>query len=66
MILKAYNKSEIARMYFQKKGEKLTKQVAANRWRMIQPDKKILKEVFSEIYKKQVSQLTSPPPEPKE
>jgi predicted peroxiredoxin len=57
MILNAYNKSEIARLYFQKKGKNLTKQDAANRWRMIQPDVKTLKEVFKEIHRKQMSQL---------
>jgi hypothetical protein len=53
MILKAYNKSEITRLYFQKKGENLTKQEAANRFRMITPDVDILKEVFKEVYQKQ-------------
>jgi hypothetical protein len=31
MILKAYNKSEIARLYFQKRGESLTTIEAGNR-----------------------------------
>lgn len=57
MILPAYNKSEIARLYFEKKGENLTKQEAANRWRMIQPDKKILLEVFKEVYQEQKKAL---------
>jgi hypothetical protein len=60
MILTAYNKSEIARLYFQKKGENLTKQVAVNRWRMIKPDVKILKEVFKEIYEAQKRNLKNP------
>jgi hypothetical protein len=58
MILNAYNKSEIARLYFLKQGDKLTKQQAANRWRMIIPNKKTLKEVFKEVYKSQLQQIT--------
>jgi hypothetical protein len=57
MILKAYNKSEIARLYFQKKGENLTKQVAANRWRMVTPDADILKAVFKDVYDKQKREI---------
>lgn len=54
MIHEAYNKSEIVRRYFEKQGEKLTKQEAANRWRMIRNvDLKILKEVFDDIHKEQ-------------
>jgi hypothetical protein len=53
MILPAYNKSEIARLYFLKKGEKLTRQNAANRMRMITPDPVILNEVFDDVYLKQ-------------
>jgi hypothetical protein len=53
MILPAYNKSEIARLYFLKKGENLTKQEAANRWRMVKPDLKVLESVFNELHKKQ-------------
>jgi hypothetical protein len=55
MILKAYNKSEIARLYFQKKGENLTTIEAGNRWRMITPDAKVLKSVFKDVYQKQIS-----------
>jgi hypothetical protein len=57
MILKAYNKSEIARIYFQQKGEFLTNKQAANRWRMINPDCKLLREVFKELHKKQLANL---------
>lgn len=57
MILKAYNKSEIARLYFKKKGECLTNQLAANRWRMITPDKSILKQVFKEVHQKQLKEI---------
>jgi hypothetical protein len=57
MILPAYNKSEIARLYFLKKGETLTKQEAANRWRMITPDVKVLKEVFRDAYLAQKGSL---------
>jgi hypothetical protein len=53
MILPAYNKSEIARLYFLKKGENLTKQEAANRWRMVNPDLKVLESVFNELHKEQ-------------
>lgn len=54
MILKAYNKSEIARLYFEKKGENLTKQEAANHWRMIRNvDTKVLKQVFKDVFKEQ-------------
>lgn len=50
MIHPAYNKSEIARRYYEKTtGEALTRQEAANRWRKTKPDKKILREVMKEI-----------------
>lgn len=58
MINEAYNKSEIARRYFKLKGEELTRQEANNRWKMVRnPDKDILKKVFSEVYKEQKSKL---------
>jgi hypothetical protein len=58
MILKAYNKSEIARLYFLKKGESLTTIEAGNRWRMVKnPDLKILRDVFKELHKKQLGSL---------
>lgn len=54
MIHEAYNKSEIVRRYFELKGEKLTKQEAANRWRMIRNvDLDVLEKVFSQINKEQ-------------
>jgi hypothetical protein len=58
VILPAYNKSEIARLYFLKKGENLTKQEAANRWRMIrQFDFKVLGSVFNEVHRKQMKNI---------
>jgi hypothetical protein len=59
MIHEAYSKSVIARFYYKElTGEKLSNQEAVNRWRMIRnPDKDILKKVFSDIYKEQKSKL---------
>jgi hypothetical protein len=54
MIHPAYNRSEIARRYFEEKGETLSKDDAYNRFRMIRLfDKKILKKIFSDIQKEQ-------------
>jgi hypothetical protein len=58
MIHEAYNKSEIARRYFELKGETLTRQEANNRWKMVRnPDAEILKKVFDKVYKEQKTQL---------
>lgn len=54
MIHPAFYKSEIARRYYEKKGETLTAQQATNRWRMTRNfDKKLLRQVFDEIYREQ-------------
>lgn len=58
MIHPAFNKSEIARRYFEIKGYKLSKQEAANRWRMLRnPDKSIIKKVIDRVYKEQLKLL---------
>lgn len=46
-------------MYYKElTGEDITNQEAVNRWRMLRnPDKDILKKVFSEVYKEQKSKL---------
>lgn len=60
MILKAYKKSEIARLYYNELGEKITNQDAVNRWRMLRnPDKKVLEKIFTSIYKEQKKCLYS-------
>jgi hypothetical protein len=63
MISKAYNKSEIARRYFELKGETLTRQEANNRWKMIRsPDLLALKKVFDTIHKEQKGMLKKKKP----
>jgi hypothetical protein len=58
MIIEAYKKSVVAKLYYQELGEKISNQEAVNRWRMLRnPDKEILKKVFSEIHKEQKSKL---------
>jgi hypothetical protein len=54
MITDAFNKSEIARLYFEKQGKHFTKQEAANRFRMVHPDVDILKKIIREVCQKQL------------
>lgn len=54
MIHEAFTQSEIARRYYLEKGESLSRQEAANRWRMLRhPDKDVLKKVIGDIVKEQ-------------
>lgn len=59
MINKEYfNASGVAQLYFKLKGEKLEKQEAINRWRMVRnPDLEILNKVIDKIYKDQKDKL---------
>lgn len=51
-----YNKSAVARRYFELRGEDLTKQEAANRWRMLRKiDFDTYKRVLDEGYKEAIS-----------
>ena len=63
MISKAYNISEVARRYFEKKGENLTKQEALNRFRFVRnKDKLLLLAVIRDIYDEGVRNIISDSP----
>lgn len=54
MIHKAFNKSEIARRYFELKGEKLSNSEAANRFRSVRnPDVNLIARIVAEVYAEQ-------------
>lgn len=54
MIHEAFTQSEIARRYYLEKGERLSRQEAANRWRMLRkPDKDVLKKVIGDVVREQ-------------
>lgn len=58
MIHEAFQISEVARRYFELKGEQLTKPEAYNRWRMVRnPDLKLLNKAVDQIYKEQKKKL---------
>lgn len=59
MIHKAFNKSEIARRYYEKAtGEKLNNQEAVNRLRKLKNiDRKLLREVFNDVLNEQKQEL---------
>lgn len=63
MISKAYNISEVARRYFEKKGENLTKQEALNRFRFVRnKDKLLLLAVIRDIYDEGVRNIIADSP----
>jgi hypothetical protein len=58
MIHEAFKKTEIARMYYKKRGIELDKEPARKRFFLDKNiDRKLLREVFTEIYKEQMLQL---------
>ena len=64
MISKAYNISEVARRYFEKKGENLTKQEALNRFRFVRnKDKLLLLAVIRDIYDEGVRNIIADSPQ---
>lgn len=60
MIHEAYTKAEIARRYYEKRGIKLEKEPARKRFLLDKNiDRKLLREVFSDINKEQKTLLAS-------
>lgn len=58
MIHEAFKKAEIARRYYKKRGIELDKEPARKRFFLDKNiDRKLLREVFTEIYKEQMLQL---------
>lgn len=60
MIHEAYTKAEIARRYYEKRGITLEKEPARKRFLLDKNiDRKLLREVFSDINKEQKTLLAS-------
>lgn len=58
MIHSAFIKSEIARRYYAAAGEELSRQEAANRWRMLRnPNRKLLQKVIDEVTREQKKEI---------
>lgn len=58
MIHEDFNKSAIARRYYAKLGESLSKQEALNRWRMLRnPDLRLLRQVIREVSREAISKI---------